>query len=130
MVWNLVKFWLEKCTSRKKIRNTFSDGLIEKGSKLKIEIHQNTIGNSNKYLSPTYIANLVIKYWGIYICNLNPFWILLLPIPFWVFDWCWVAVTKYNWLPAFFLKSNTVKKNKTDMKNFFHNNFCCSNLQK
>ena len=35
-----------------KIRNTFSDGLIKKGSKLKIEIHQNPIGNF-KYLSPT-----------------------------------------------------------------------------
>ena len=58
-----------------KIRNTFSDGLIKKGSKLKIEIYvlQNPVGNSNKYLSPTYIANLVIKYWGIYKCNLNPF---------------------------------------------------------
>ena len=90
-----------------KIRNTFSDGLIKKGSKLKIEIHQNPIGNS-KYLSPTYIVNQVIKYWGIYKCNLNPFWILLLPIPFWVFDWCWVAVTKYNWLPAFFFWNQIV----------------------
>ena len=61
-IWSNFGLRFEKKMDYFPITNTFSDGLIKKGAKLKIEIYvlQNPVGNSNKYLSPTHYGDFCI----------------------------------------------------------------------